>query len=57
MSLRCYLGHGASGTAASMAPFVAGLKTRGVDAVAIDLPRRKAEDAAVGGGAGPSAGF
>jgi hypothetical protein len=28
-----------------MAPFVAGLKARGVDAVAIDLPRRKAEDA------------
>lgn len=28
-----------------MAPFVAGLRRRGVDAVAIDLPRRKAEDA------------
>ena len=45
MSVRCYLGHGASGTAASMAPFVAGLRARGLDAVAIDLPRRKAEDA------------
>lgn len=28
-----------------MAPFVAGLRARGIDAVAIDLPRRKAEDA------------
>ena len=27
-----------------MAPFVTGLRARGVDAVAIDLPRRKAED-------------
>src|SRR3954471_70336 len=45
MTLRCFLGHGASGTAASMAPFVTGLGKRGVDAVAIDLPRRKAEDA------------
>ena len=45
MSLRCYLGHGASGTAASMAPFVDGLRARGVDATAIDLPKRKAEDA------------
>ena len=45
MSARCYLGHGASGTAASMAPFVDGLRARGVDATAIDLPKRKAEDA------------
>jgi len=45
VSLRCFLGHGASGSAASMAPFVAGLRRRGVAAVAIDLPRRKAEDA------------
>jgi predicted alpha/beta-hydrolase family hydrolase len=45
MTLRCFLGHGASGSAASMAPFVAGLRDRGVDARAIDLPRRKAEDA------------
>lgn len=28
-----------------MAPFVAGLRARGVDAVAIDPPRRKAEEA------------
>ncbi len=28
-----------------MAPFVAGLRARGVDAFAIDLPKRKAEDA------------
>lgn len=45
VSLRCYLGHGASGTSASMAPFVDGLRARGIPAVAIDLPRRKAEDA------------
>jgi pimeloyl-ACP methyl ester carboxylesterase len=45
MGLRCFLGHGASGTSASMAPFVDGLRERGVDATAIDLPRRKAEDA------------
>ncbi|MFL5675883.1 MAG: alpha/beta family hydrolase [Chloroflexota bacterium] len=45
MAIRCFLGHGASGTAASMAPFVDGLRARGVDATAIDLPKRKAEDA------------
>lgn len=45
MGLRLFLGHGASGTAASMAPFVDGLIARGVDASAIQLPRRKAEDA------------
>lgn len=45
MSVRCFLGHGASGTAASMAPFVAGLRARGIEATAIDLPKRKAEDA------------
>src|SRR4051794_36553868 len=43
--VRVYLGHGASGSAATMEPFAAGLRTRGVDAVAIDLPRRKAEEA------------
>ena len=43
--VRVFLGHGASGTAASMRPFVVGLRARGVDAVAIDLPKRKAEDA------------
>ncbi len=41
----CYLGHGASGNATSMAPFVEGLVARGVPAAAIDLPRRRAEDA------------
>ena len=45
MSLHCYLGHGASGTAASMLPFVSGLQARGLDATAIDLPRRRAEEA------------
>lgn len=45
MTLHCYLGHGASGTAASMSPFVVGLRARGLDATAIDLPRRRAEDA------------
>ncbi|HYN69242.1 MAG TPA: alpha/beta family hydrolase [Candidatus Eisenbacteria bacterium] len=45
MALRIYLGHGASGNAASMAPFVDGLRARGIDAEAVDLPKRKAEDA------------
>ncbi|CAN5463397.1 hypothetical protein BH20CHL7_BH20CHL7_03110 [soil metagenome] len=45
MDLQVYLGHGASGTATSMAPFVRGLATRGIAASAIDLPRRRAEDA------------
>jgi predicted alpha/beta-hydrolase family hydrolase len=45
MDLRCYLGHGASGTAASMTPYVEGLRARGITATAIDLPRRRAEDA------------
>jgi predicted alpha/beta-hydrolase family hydrolase len=40
-----YLGHGAAGNAATMAPFVEGLRARGIDAHAIDLPRRRAEDA------------
>ena len=38
------LGHGASGNAASMAPFVDGLRRRGLSARAVDLPKRKAED-------------
>jgi len=42
---RIFLGHGASGTAASMAPFVDGLRARGLTARAIDLPKRKAEEA------------
>jgi pimeloyl-ACP methyl ester carboxylesterase len=45
MTMRIYLGHGASGTAASMAPHVAGLRKRGFEAYALDLPKRKAEDA------------
>jgi uncharacterized protein len=45
MTISIYLGHGASGTAASMAPFVSGLERRGIAAHAIDLPKRKAEDA------------
>ncbi|HET7182272.1 MAG TPA: alpha/beta family hydrolase [Candidatus Limnocylindrales bacterium] len=43
--LHLYLGHGASGTAASMAPFVNGLRKRGLLADAVDVPKRKAEDA------------
>ena len=45
MAVRIFLGHGASGSAASMAPFVRGLTARGLEATAIDLPKRKAEDA------------
>ena len=43
--LRIYLGHGAAGSAASMAPWVDGLRARGYEAHALTLPRRKAEDA------------
>lgn len=43
--MKVLLGHGASGNAASMAPFVEGLRSRGVEAGAVDLPKRKAEDA------------
>src|SRR3954468_16567825 len=43
--VRIYLGHGASGTAASMRPWVEALRDRGHDAHALDLPKRKAEDA------------
>lgn len=45
MTLRIYLGHGASGDASSMAPFVAGLRARGIDGEAVNLPKRKAEEA------------
>ena len=34
-----YLGHGASGSAASMQPYVDGLALRGVEAAAVQLPR------------------
>jgi predicted alpha/beta-hydrolase family hydrolase len=43
--MRVVLAHGASGTAASMQPHVAGLRARGIEAGAIDLPKRKAEEA------------
>jgi predicted alpha/beta-hydrolase family hydrolase len=43
--IRVYLGHGASGTAASMEPWVRGLHARGFEAHALDLPKRRAEDA------------
>jgi pimeloyl-ACP methyl ester carboxylesterase len=43
--IRVYLGHGASGTAASMAPWVEGLRARGFEAHALSLPKRRAEDA------------
>ena len=45
MGVRFFVGHGASGSAASMAAHVAGLQRRGIDARAIDLPLKKAEDA------------
>ncbi len=40
-----YLGHGASGSAASMQPYVDGLGRRGVEAKAVQLPRGGAERA------------
>jgi len=43
--MRVVLGHGASGNAASMKPYVIGFKQRGIDAVAVDLPRGGAERA------------
>jgi uncharacterized protein len=43
--MRVVLGHGASGNAASMKPYVEGFKRRGIDAVAVDLPRGGAEKA------------
>ena len=39
------LGHGASGSAATLATHVAGLRARGIDARAVDLPRGRAERA------------
>jgi predicted alpha/beta-hydrolase family hydrolase len=45
MAIHIYIGHGASGTSASMKAHVDGLRKRGIDATAIDLPKRKAEDA------------
>lgn len=43
--MRVLIAHGASGSAASMQAHVDGLASRGVDATAIDLPLRKAEQA------------
>jgi len=45
MAIRFYVGHGASGSAASMADHVRGLADRGVEARAIDLPVKLAETA------------
>ncbi|MGZ3585612.1 MAG: alpha/beta family hydrolase [Candidatus Limnocylindrales bacterium] len=42
---RIVLGHGASGTAATMGPYVEGLRARGVLARAVDLPRSRPEAA------------
>lgn len=43
--VRVFLGPGASGTAVTMRQWADGLRERGFDAVAIDLPKRRAEDA------------
>jgi len=45
LARKVVLGHGASGNAASMKPYVVGFKARGVDAMAVDLPRGGAERA------------
>jgi predicted alpha/beta-hydrolase family hydrolase len=45
MAVSIYLGHGASGDASSMLPYVEGLRERGFDAIALQLPKRRAEDA------------
>jgi uncharacterized protein len=44
-TMRVVLGHGASGSAASMKPYVDGFKKRGIDSIAVDLPRGGAEKA------------
>ncbi len=38
--MKVYLGHGAAGTAASLRPYVEGLRRRDVEAVAVELPKR-----------------
>ena len=43
--MRIYLGHGASGSAATMEPWVEGLRSRGHEAHALTLPRGRAERA------------
>ena len=42
---RLFLSHGASGSAASLAPEIRGLRQRGVDASAVQLPKGRAERA------------
>jgi predicted alpha/beta-hydrolase family hydrolase len=42
---RLFLAHGASGSAAGLAPQIAGLQRRGVDATAVQLPKGRAEPA------------
>jgi predicted alpha/beta-hydrolase family hydrolase len=44
--MKVVLGPGASGTAAGLAPYVEGLRRRGVQAIVIDLPRGRVERAA-----------
>jgi uncharacterized protein len=43
--MKVVLGHGASGNAASMKPYVVGFERRGIAAFAVDLPRGGAERA------------
>src|SRR5712691_7592450 len=43
--MRLVIAPGASGTSASMQAHVDGLRARGVDAQAIDIPKKRAEDA------------
>jgi len=43
--IRTWLGHGASGDAASMSPWVDGLAALGFEAHPLQLPRRRAEEA------------
>jgi len=45
VTARIYLGHGASGNAVSLRPYVDGFARRGIEAIALDLPVRLAEDA------------
>jgi pimeloyl-ACP methyl ester carboxylesterase len=47
-AMRIYLGHGASGSAATMAPWVDGLRGRGFEAHPLTLRRGRAEDALAG---------
>ena len=45
LAARIVLGHGASGTASSMQPYLDALTRRGLDARAVDLPRGRPEAA------------